>query len=104
MKVFRISILLGVLLTTGVAFGMHTKTDYDRSFDFHKLRTFSFKDQYRPDGSVLKENALVDRRIREALIRDLESRGFRYAPDGQADFQIAYYAREREKAELESSG
>jgi len=104
MKAFRISILLGLMLTTSIAFGMHTKTDYDRSFDFHKLRTFAFKDQYRRDGSVLKENGIVDRRIKDALIRDLEARGFRYAPEGQSDFQIAYYARERERAEIEGSG
>jgi len=104
MKAFRISVVLGVLLTNSIAFGMHTKTDYDRSFDFHKLRTFTFKDQYRSEGRVLKENTIVDRRIKDALIKDLEAKGFRYAPEGNADFQIAYYAHEREKAEIEGSG
>jgi hypothetical protein len=97
MKAFRISVVLGVLLTTSIAFGMHTKTDYDRSFDFHKLRTFTFKDQYRSEGNVLKENNIVDRRIKDALIKELEAKGFRYAPEGHADFQVAYYAHEREK-------
>ena len=104
MKTFRIFIVLGLLLTGSIAFGMHVKTDYDRSFNLLRLRTFAFKDQYRRDGSLLKENTLVDKRIREALRRDLEARGFRYAPEGQADFQIAYYAREREKAEVEGAG
>jgi uncharacterized protein DUF4136 len=104
MRAFRISIVLAVLLTTSVAFGMHVKTDYDKSFDLLRLRTFTFKDQHRPQGSLLKENTLVDKRIRDALTRDLEARGFRYSPDGQADFKIAYYAREREKAEVEGTG
>ena len=29
MKAFRISIFLGLLLTTGIVFGKHVKTDYD---------------------------------------------------------------------------
>jgi Domain of unknown function (DUF4136) len=104
MKALRACIVLGLLLTTGVAYGMHVKTDYDRSFDFGKLRTFAFKDQDRPGGSLLRENTLVDKRIRDALRRDLEARGFRYAPDGGADFLVAYYARQREKVEVENVG
>jgi Domain of unknown function (DUF4136) len=104
MKAVRVSIVLGLLLTTGLAYGMHVKTDFDRSFDFGRLRTFAFKDQDRREGSLLRENTLVDKRIKEALRRDLEERGFRYAADGQADFLVAYYAREREKVELEDVG
>lgn len=104
MKAFRISIVLVLLLSTGIAYGMHVKTDYDRSFDFGRLRTFAFKDQDRREGSLLRENTLVNKRIREALRRDLEERGFKYAADGQADFLVAYYAREREKVELETVG
>jgi hypothetical protein len=104
MKAFRISIFLGLLLTTGIVFGMHVKTDYDKSFEFARLRTFAFKDQERRDGSLLRANTLIDKRIREARTRDLESRGFKYAPDGQADFLVAYYARQREKVDLEDVG
>jgi hypothetical protein len=104
MKLFRTCILLSSMLVFGSAFGMNVKTDYDKSFDFGKLRTFAFREQNRPDGSVLQRNTLVDNRIREALRRDLEARGFRYQPDGPADFVVAYYARETEKAELEPVG
>jgi hypothetical protein len=104
MKAFRISLVLGLLLTTGIAYGRNVKTDFDRSFDFGRLRTFAFKDQDRRDGTLLRENALVDRRIREALRRDLEARGFTYAPDGQADFLVAYYARQKERVELDNVG
>ena len=104
MKVFRVLIFLTMMLAVGIAFGMNVKTDYDRAFDFHKLKTFAFREQKRPDGNLLQRNTLVDNRIREALRRDLEARGFRYQPDGQADFVIAYYARERERAEVEPIG
>jgi len=104
MRAFRIFIVLSLMLVSGIAFGMNVKTDYDRSFDFGRLKTFAFKDQRRPDGNLLQRNTLVDNRIREALKRDLEARGFRYQPDGPADFVIAYYARERERAEVEPIG
>ena len=104
MKTIRILIFLGLLMITGVAFGMSVKSDYDRAFPFGQLKTFAFKEQDRRDGNLLKENTLVDKRIREALIRDLEERGFKYAPDTKPDFLIAYYAREREKTEVEDVG
>lgn len=100
MRAFRILIVLSVISVAGIAYGMNVKTDYDRSFDFGKLKTFAFRDQQRPDGNLLARNSIVDNRIREALRRDLEARGFRYQPDGQADFVIAYYARERQQAEV----
>lgn len=96
--------MLSLLLVAGNAFGMKVKTDYDKSFDFGKLKTFTFKEQQRPDGNLLARNTLADSRIREALKKDLEARGFRYQPDGQADFVVAYYARERERSELEPIG
>jgi len=101
MKLFRTFALLGLMLTGGIAFGMNVKTDYDRSFDFGRLKTFAFADQRRPDGTLLQRNTLVDNRIRDAIRRDLEARGFRYQPDGQADFLIADYARQRERAEVD---
>jgi hypothetical protein len=104
MKVFRILMVLSLMLVGGISFGMNVKTDYDRSFDFGRLKTFAFADQKRRDGNLLQRNTLVDNRIREALRRDLEARGFRYQPDGQANFVIAYYARERERAEVEPVG
>ena len=104
MKVFRVLIVLHLMMAGAIVFGMNVKTDYDRSFDFGRLKTFAFSDQRKRDGSLLQRNTLVDNRIREALKRDLEARGFRYQPDGQADFVIAYYARERERAEVEPIG
>jgi len=104
MKCLRSLMMLSLLLVTGNAFGMKVKTDYDRSFDFGRLKTFAFEDQRRPDGNLLQRNTLENDRIRDAMKRDLEKRGFRYQSDGQADFLIAYYGRERERTEIEPVG
>jgi hypothetical protein len=42
MKVFRILIVLSLMLVSGMAFGMNVKTDYDRSFDFGRLKTLIY--------------------------------------------------------------
>jgi hypothetical protein len=97
MKCLRVLGLLTVMLSCGMAYGSNVKTDYDRSFDLGRLRTFTFRSDWRSDRRT--SNTLVDKRIEDALIRDLEARGFRYQPNGPADFVVAYYAREREKVE-----
>jgi hypothetical protein len=104
MKLFRTFILLSLMLVFGSTFGMSVKTDYDKSFDLNRLKTFTFKEQRRSDGNLLQRNTLVDNRIKDALRRDLEARGFRYQPDGQTDFIVAYYARQTERAEAEPLG
>ena len=102
MKLFRVFGLAGVMLAGGVAFGTNVKTDYDRSFDFGRLRTFTFRSVWKKDRG--EPNSLVDNRIEDALRRDLEARGFRYQPDGPADFVVAYYEHQREKVEPETIG
>jgi len=88
------------MLICGVTFGTNVKTDYDRSFDFSRLRTFTFKSEWNKD----RPNSLVDSRIEAALRRDLEAHGFRYQPDGPADFVVTYYARQKEKVEPTAIG
>ena len=99
MKVFRVLTCLCLMLATAAAYGMSVKTDYDRNYDFGRLKTFAFKDQRRPAA-----DPLVADRIRDALRSQLEARGFRYQPDGQPDFLVAFYARAKEKVEVEDVG
>jgi hypothetical protein len=102
MKCLRVLAVVLLLLLTGIVLGVDVKTDYDKSYDFSHLRTFAFKEQRRPSESYLVHNTIVDKRIRNALIKELEAQGFQYRPDGPADFLVAYYARQKEKVDLES--
>lgn len=99
MRVFRVLTGLCLMLAAVAAYGMSVKTDYDRNYDFGRLKTFAFKEQ-----SKAASDPLVAERIKEALRAQLEARGFRYQPDGQPDFLIAYYARAKEKVEVEEFG
>ena len=62
MKYFRVIGLVGVMLCSTVAFASNAKTDYDRSFDSGKLRTFMFKPQWSKGPG---DNGLVDSRVRQ---------------------------------------
>lgn len=102
MKRLRLLGVVLLLMVTAIVLGVDVKTDYDKSYDFSRLKTFAFKEQRRAPGSYLAHNTIVDKRIRNALIKELEAQRFQYRPDGPADFLVAYYARQKEKVDLES--
>lgn len=104
MKIFRVLGLLSLLLTAVAAYGVTVKTDYDKDYEFGKLKTFAFKDQSRSNSDPLRTNTLLDNRIKDALRNQLEARGFQYAPDGNADFLVSYFASSMEKLNVEDFG
>ena len=77
-----------VLLSSVVARGQSIQTDYDRSYDLTKLKTYQFIEQTRPPGDPLAASPLNDHRIHTALDSQLQVQGFR--PSDQPDFYIAY--------------
>lgn len=101
MKIIRTALVLGMLLMAAAAYGMSVKTDYDKTYAFGGLKTFTFREQRRSDHDPLKTDTLTADRIRDALRAQLEARGFQYQPDGPADFVVAFYARNKEKTEIE---
>ena len=101
MKIIRTALVLGMLLTAAAAYGMSVKTDYDKSYAFGGLKTFKFREQRRSDNDPLKTDTLTAGRIQDALRAQLEARGFQYQADGPADFVVAFYARSKEKTEIE---
>ena len=78
----------GVLLSATAARAQSVQTDYDRSYNLTKLRTYSFIEQNRPPGDPLAASPLNERRIHTALESQLQAQGFR--PSEQPDFYIAY--------------
>jgi len=101
MKIFRVLGCLSLLLTAVVAYGVTVKTDYDKDYDFGKLKTFAFKEQSRSDSDPLRTDSVLDNRIKDALRGQLEARGFQYAPDGNADFLVCYFASSMERLNVQ---
>lgn len=80
------------------------QTDFDRSFDFARLRTFDFAIQRRPLGDPLAQDPLNDGRIRAALESRLAAGGYAKAEGSRADFAIAYYVTTRNAFNVQDYG
>ena len=103
MKVFRITVAGALLLVAAAAaFGMSVKSDYEKSFDFSRLRTFGFKTD-RVSNDPLSTNTIEADRIQNALSAQLSANGFSPSPDNP-DFVVAFYSNKTEKTQVQSLG
>lgn len=90
--VFHCGMLL--LLCSLAARAQAVRTDYDRSFNLAKLKTYGFAEQERKPGDPLAASSLNERRIHTALDTQLQAHGFRQSE--QPDFMIAYFVTTRQ--------
>src|SRR4030081_305437 len=99
MKGFRIFTAAGALMLFAVtaAFGMSTKSDYQKNFNFSQLRTFAYKTE-RASNDPLSTNTLEAGRIQNALASQLEANGFTQAT-GNPDFIVAFFSRSKKKTQ-----
>jgi hypothetical protein len=103
MKAFRVTLAGAmVLVAVSAAFGISVKSDYEKSFDFSQLRTFAFKTD-RASNDPLRTNTIEAGRIQSALTAQLEANGFTQSQQNP-DFIVAFYARSREKTQVQSTG
>src|SRR6185503_7164955 len=103
MKPFRILFMGAVILSAlTVAFGSSVKSDYQKDFDFSRLRTFNFKTD-RTSNDPLVTNAIEANRIQNALSAQLQMNGFTQSQDNP-DFIVAFYSRTRERTQVQSFG
>jgi hypothetical protein len=103
MKVFRATVAGALLLVAvTVAFGMSVKSDYEKNYNFSRLRTFAFKTD-RASNDPLSTNTLEAGRIQNALAAQLEANGFTQATQNP-DFIVAFYSRTKQKTQVQSSG
>lgn len=97
--VFSCGILLMLISMAALAQSVHT--DYDRSFNLAKLKTYGFYEQERAPGDALAASPLNDRRIHTALDSQLQAQGLR--PSEQPDFKIAYYVTTRQGLDIQDN-
>ena len=95
MKAIRVigvlGILLGLLVVSAAA--QTVQSDFDRTFRFSNLKTFSFAVQKRAD-------TLNDGRIRTGLETQLRANGFRMQTE-TPDFVIAYYVTSKDRLNVQ---
>ncbi len=103
MRVFRVT-GAGALMLVAVtaAFAMSVKSDYEKSFDFSRLRTFAFKTD-RASNDPLSTNTIEAERIQNALSAQLSANGFSPAPDNP-DFVVAFYSHKKQETRVQDVG
>ena len=98
MKTIRVigvlGILLGLLVVSAAA--QTVQSDFDRTFKFSNLKTFSFAIKKRATTDPLASDTLNDGRIRTGLETQLRTNGFRSETE-TPDFVIAYYVTSKNR-------
>jgi len=96
-----LGMLLGMLVVSASA--QSVQSDYDRSFRFSELKTFSFAIQRRGANDPLATDTLNDGRIRNGLESQLIDSGFKIETE-RPDFVIAYYVTTKNKLNVQDFG
>ena len=95
-----------LVLAAGCAASLQVHSDYDRSHDFSKYRTFAWiadDPLIAPAGERSHVSPLNRRRIVEAVEAELTAKGFQKASDRDAaDFVLAYTVGARDKIDVRS--
>src|ERR1700752_2529368 len=105
MRAMRVVSILGLMLgmLIGSAAAQSVQSDFDRTFQFSNLKTFSFAVQRRGATDPLSTDSLNDGRIRTGLESQLIANGFRMETE-KADFVIAYYVTTKNKLSVQDYG
>ncbi len=80
------------------------QTDFDKSFDLSKFKTFNFAIQKRSANDPLAQDSLNDERIRKTLESKLAASGFRAENAVPPDFAVAYYVTTKSRFDLRDYG
>jgi hypothetical protein len=84
-------LLVAVIALCGCS-TVRVTTDWDPEADFSKFRSFGWLHEQQPaTGNFRLDNPLLDARIRAAVDRTLEQRGYVKVADAGADFVVGYH-------------
>ena len=100
-------------LTVAGCSTLRVKTDYDPSVDFTRFNTYEWLKPPLKDGASEKpvdeltdpfaRNSLLDKRVRNAVERELAARGFQKTSDGSGSFRVAYHVILKDKTRVRST-
>lgn len=100
MRYNKIALALILMAMFGAVVFGDTKSDYDRSYDFSRLRTWDFKVMTRMPRDPVLRNELWNRRIREGLISHFAEVRFIKIDDAEPTFLVNYFMGLKEKYDV----
>ena len=88
----RTLILFGLLLLTlpGCT-QIRVQSDFDPKANFSGLQTYAWLPDLKPTTDPRLDSKLLDRRVREAVDRQLAAKGYRKVEDATPSFWVAYH-------------
>jgi hypothetical protein len=89
--------VVAAIATGGALLSAETNSYFDKSYDFKPLRTYDFKTQHRLSSDPIANNRIWADEIRNEIAGKLRATGFQEAPNGKADFLVAYYLGLKER-------
>jgi Domain of unknown function (DUF4136) len=81
--------------------GVQVSQDYEQGYDFSELKTFAWKPNENNEYG-LKDNELVDKRIRDAIVNQISAKSYQLVESTTPDFFVSYDLTVEQK--LSSSG
>jgi len=95
------SFLLGLIGCSPI----HVRTDYDREVDFSFYKTFKWMPiPKKKRQRMVKPGSLLDVRIRRAVERELEAKGYVVKKSGPADALLAYHVGVQDRIDVTRYG
>jgi hypothetical protein len=76
--------------------GITVSQDYEKGYDFSALKTFAWKPNVDNEYG-LKDNDLMDKRIRTAIESGLKTKAFTQIDDGTPDIYVSYHITVEQK-------
>jgi len=100
MKVISVLVCLVLAALVGCS-PISVKTDYDHEVDFAKYKSFKWMPHSEKGGrGTVRENSLLDKRIRQAVERELAAKGYEMIETGRADVFLAYHVGVRQRVDV----
>jgi len=87
--VSRLFCIVLIAFTLHACSGITVSQDYERSFDFSVYKAYAWLPEETKKYGV-QDNDLVNNRIRDAMVRYFDSKGYQQLDEGEPDFYISY--------------
>jgi hypothetical protein len=95
MKLVKMMMFSGVAVAlAGGAWAQDVKVDYDKAANFGAIKTFSMK------IGTSWGNSISEKRVMDEFTQALQSKGWKVAPEGQADAQVVLHGATETKRSL----
>ncbi len=91
MKTLRAVLTISILMVPAITFAQDVKIDFDKGFNFSTVKTYSIK------VGTTWGNDLSERRVLTEIDQEIASKGWKKAPDAEANVQVILHGATQTK-------